>query len=385
MGNSIEKWKYFGLDKKEVLKYSNTVSLDNLKVLKAQCIVMAIFLFIVGPVLLLLTNDSIKGYFIVGCAVYFTVLFFSVRHTLFSTKEVTASRADFLVFLFSFALYFLCLYIGTVDMDGYPAVTLVAILLFLQIDFDTLPHKNLITILIALTIFLISSYFSKSKDVFIFDVIDATLGTSLGLFVSWQKAKIKWEHVIAQGKLKEVNYELYHACITDDLTKLPNRRQVFEGIEIQCKSCIENGSYLVCIVMDIDQFKEFNDTYGHPQGDILLQRLGGLLLQLSHSLDINVGRIGGEEFMFYWEERNADRAYSVAEQIRLTVQNIPHPAEKDGALITVSVGVSVKNTFDGFDIDDAYREADDAMYHAKRSGKNSCWRYYQEKDTFAPV
>jgi len=114
MGNSIEKWKYFGLDKKEVLKYSNTVSLDNLKVLKAQCIVMAIFLFIVGPVLLLLTNDSIKGYFIVGCAVYFTVLFFSVRHTLFSTKEVTASRADFLVFLFSFALYFLC------DLFGQP-------------------------------------------------------------------------------------------------------------------------------------------------------------------------------------------------------------------------------------------------------------------------
>ena len=385
MGNRIEKWKYFGLDKEEVLKYRDTVSLDNLKVLNAQCIVMAIFLFIVGPVLLITTADYLKGLIITASGVYFTALYLVVHKNIDPIKKTTAARADLLVFLFSLALYLLCLYIGTIDMDGYPAVTLVAILLFIQIDFDTLPHRNLSIILVALIVFLTISYFYKDSSAFIYDAIDATLGTALGLFVSWQKARIKWEHVIDQGKLKEVNYKLYHACITDELTKLPNRRQVFEGIENEYKNCLENGTLLVCIVMDIDQFMEFNDTYGHPQGDVLLQKLGGLLKQLSRSLDIKVGRIGGEEFMFYWEENNADRAYSVAEQIRLSVQNIPHPARKEGATITVSMGVSVKTPFDDFVIEDAYREADDAMYHAKRSGKNTCWRYYSDTNSFASI
>lgn len=378
-------WMYFGLDKDEVLKYKDTVSLDNLRVLHAQCLVMAIFLFVVGPVLLLTTADSLKGYIISGCGVYYSVLYAAVHYNMKHTEKVSAYKADLLVLMFSFALFLLCLYIGTVDMDGFPAVTLVAVLLFLQIDFDSRPHRNLLTILIALAIFLVCSYFSKERYVFILDVIDATLGTSLGLFVSWQKSKIKWENVIAQGKLKEVNYELYHACVTDELTKLPNRRQVFEGIEDECKTCIENGTQLVCIIMDIDQFKEYNDTYGHPQGDILLQKLGALLLQLSQSLDINVGRIGGEEFMFYWDEPNAERAYTIAEQIRLTVQNLPHPAKINGARITVSMGVSSKHPTEGFDIDISYREADNAMYQAKRNGKNSCWRYYSETDTFAPI
>ncbi len=385
MKKTVEKWRYFGIGKEEILKYRKTVSRDNLKVLDLECLVMAVFLYVVGTVFTAFTPSQLKGVLIIVGAVYFTALYLLVHRDVKKIEKVSPKKCYLYSLLFSIALYLICLYIGTIGSDGYPAVTLIAVIVFLQINFDALPLGNLIRVILAVAVFLTISYFIKPANVFLLDVIDAILCGTLGLFASWQKSKIKWENVISRGKLRTINYELYHACVTDELTKLPNRRQVFEKMEALGAACVEKGMLFACVVIDIDQFKLFNDSYGHPQGDALLESVGALLLRLEVALGINAGRIGGEEFMFFWAETDEDRPLEIAETIRLSVQKAPHPEREKGGLITASMGLSIEKPDAGFKVDDAYRHADDAMYYAKRSGKDSCWKYWPGTDSYTRI
>ncbi len=385
MHKKIDYWKYFGLKKEDVLAYNDTVSIENILFLRPQCLFIWLATYLSGFAFLLTEGLFRKGIVLVACGSFFMILYFLIRDAIRSIATIRAKKASILVRAFAVCLFVITCYMGTFASGGQLAVTVVAVLLFIQVDVDVLPVKNLHHAVTGFGLFVLCSYLTKDRPHFVMDVLDAAMGTSLGLFVSWQKAKNKWEYVIAQGKLRETNYELYHASVTDELTKLPNRRQTFDHLGKLRGRCIENDSTLACIIMDIDQFKQFNDTYGHPQGDKLLKAVGALLLQFAHRTGIQAGRIGGEEFMFFWEETSLDHVYIVAESIRLSVQSLPHPDSDKGAVVTVSLGVCARKPDSNFDIEDAYREADNAMYCAKRSGKNSCWRYYPETGKYAPI
>ena len=380
-------WRYLGLDKEDVLEYADTVRCENILFLRAQCLFIWIVTYVVGLSFLFSPTMFPKGVALLCCGSIFMILYFLIRDAVKNIETISADKAAELVKAFAITLFVITGYIGTfaASKNDNLAVTVVAVLLFIQVDIDILPEKNLFYAVLGFAIFAVCSYITKSKTIFIGDLLDATMGTTLGMFVSWQKAKNKWEYVIAQGKLREINYELYHASVTDELTKLPNRRQAFDYFRKLSQRCIENGSALACLIMDIDQFKLFNDTYGHPQGDKLLESVGALLLRFSRRNGIQAGRIGGEEFMFFWEETKLDHVYEIAESIRLAVQGVPHPDSEKGELITVSIGICVCKPDADFDIEESYREADNAMYCAKRNGKNSCWRFYPETGKYAPI
>lgn len=385
MRKRFYEWKYFGLHKKDVLEYADMIRCENILFLRVQCLFIWLVTYGVGLAFLVSPDMFRKGAMLLCCGSVFMILYFLIRDASKNIEFLDAKKASALVKAFAITLFIVTGYIGTFASDGRVAVTVVAVLLFVQVDIDILPEQNLGYALAGFGIFALCSYLTKSRDVFILDMLDATMGTTLGLFVSWQKSKNKWEYVIAQGKLREINYQLYHASVTDDLTKLPNRRQTFDHFNQLSLRCAENQSMLACIVMDIDCFKRFNDTYGHPQGDRLLRNMGEVLLRFARSNEVQVGRIGGEEFMFFWEEYDCERGYEIAEAIRLAVQEIPHPDSDKGELVTVSIGMSLHRLELDFDMEDAYREADNAMYCAKRSGKNSCWRYYPEDGKYAPI
>lgn len=385
MHEKIDYWRYLSLKKEDVLAYNDTVSIENILFLRPQCLFIWLATYLSGFAFLLTAGLFRKGIILIACGSIFMVLYFLIRDAIRGIETIRARKASILVRVFAVTLFVITCYIGTFASGGQLAVTVVAVLLFIQVDVDVLPVKNLHYAVTGFGLFVLCSYLTKDEQHFVLDVLDATMGTSLGLFVSWQKAKNKWEYVIAQGKLREINYELYHASVTDELTKLPNRRQTFDHLGRLCARCLERSSALACIIMDIDQFKQFNDTYGHPQGDKLLEAVGALLLQFVHCTGIQVGRIGGEEFLFFWEETDPDRVYIVAESIRLSIQGLPHPDSDKGAVVTVSLGVCAREPDSSFNAEDAYREADNAMYYAKRSGKNSCWRYYPETGQYAPM
>jgi diguanylate cyclase (GGDEF)-like protein len=124
------------------------------------------------------------------------------------------------------------------------------------------------------------------------------------------------------------------------------------------------------MILDIDDFKQVNDTYGHLQGDEVLKMIGEILLDESRGVD-EPARYGGEEFVLALPETSAEGALEVAERVRRRVEQA-RVTRLDGALrVTASVGVA---TMPGAarDVRTLIAVADDALYAAKRAGKNRC-------------
>lgn len=164
---------------------------------------------------------------------------------------------------------------------------------------------------------------------------------------------------------------------TDALTGLPNRRLLDETTEAWCA-----GERAVALLMiDIDHFKPFNDTLGHPQGDACLCRVAALFATFvpgpetvtGNQPDILAARFGGEEFTFALRDAGAPEAVRFAAALVRAVAalDIPHPSRPDGVgIVTISVGVALKDAGAPGSRQALFAEADQALYRAKRRGRN---------------
>ncbi len=170
---------------------------------------------------------------------------------------------------------------------------------------------------------------------------------------------------------KEMEDELREMATTDFLTGTWNRRNFIDSAEREILRSQRHGHDLAMILWDIDNFKDINDTFGHPLGDHVLQELSALALKGFRSEDM-LGRLGGEEFGILLPETNLSVAKSVAERFRFLVeQHDMAPSEKEGKPIhiTITCGIaSLKGEEDSFF--GLYERADEALYRAKKRGKN---------------
>lgn len=164
--------------------------------------------------------------------------------------------------------------------------------------------------------------------------------------------------------------EVQRLSVTDALTGLPNRRRLEERLQEELLRAQRYRHPLSVIMADIDHFKHYNDTHGHPQGDLVLREIAGLLRACVRETDL-VARYGGEEFVVLLPETPKEAALPVAEKIRRAVAAHPfaHREAQPGGALTISLGVA---TFPE-DLADALgvlRLADQALYQAKRSGRD---------------
>lgn len=160
--------------------------------------------------------------------------------------------------------------------------------------------------------------------------------------------------------------ELAEAANTDPLTGLANRRRV----EALARPWIDDPDAPLCALMiDVDHFKRVNDRFGHDAGDEALVWLGSHLRVQARATDL-VGRLGGEEFVMLLPGTTATEAAVLAERLRATVAAMPMSFVAHGDWpLTISVGVASRTPGDT-DVRDLLRRADDAMYAAKRGGRN---------------
>ncbi|MGX7706915.1 diguanylate cyclase [Methylobacterium sp. Gmos1] len=168
---------------------------------------------------------------------------------------------------------------------------------------------------------------------------------------------------------------------TDALTGLPNRRSLDETAEAWF-----SGERAAAVMMvDIDHFKLFNDTLGHPEGDACLRRVADLFATFVRGPDILAARFGGEEFTFLLRDAGAFEAARFAAGLVRAVEGIgiAHPGRCDGSgTVTISVGVALKPAGRARSREDLFAEADQALYQAKRRGRN---RYALAGDVAAAV
>lgn len=176
---------------------------------------------------------------------------------------------------------------------------------------------------------------------------------------------------LAHEELKKSNKQLHHTSITDELTGLYNRRFIIDILnEIIDHNKINHTSL---IMLDIDYFKNINDTYGHSVGDEVLQRIGKILL----SNNINkhhISRIGGEEFLILTQSKL--NHIEEAEEIRGLIEMLKW--REENLKVTVSLGVHSLTSDDS--LESALKSVDSALYEAKNNGRNQVFSSFHSVD-----
>ena len=185
------------------------------------------------------------------------------------------------------------------------------------------------------------------------------------------------ERVIARrtAELERANQLLEREAKIDALTGLPNRRGITEFLDRCWRACQRREEVLSVIMIDVDHFKEYNDTYGHPAGDACLQELATVLERHCRRATDLAGRWGGEEFLIVLCESNAEQARQLAEDLRVAVEkealNWGPASDSSFRGLTISAGVAASRpTMAMDDIDRVINAADAALYRSKAGGRN---------------
>jgi len=170
-----------------------------------------------------------------------------------------------------------------------------------------------------------------------------------------------------------------HLSMIDKLTNIPNRRNFEERLRQEWNRAIRNKEPISILIVDVDNFKNYNDTYGHLQGDTALQSIASALAKALKRTEDFVARWGGEEFIILLSNMEGSKAFDMAERIRLQVADTQIPlANGQITHITISTGVNSQIPLLNSSIDDFIRYADDALYAAKHDGRNKVRVYHKE-------
>jgi len=180
-------------------------------------------------------------------------------------------------------------------------------------------------------------------------------------------------HIVNQSLAKYRNWkekekleeEVKRLSITDDLTGLYNHRYFFKTLEAELARLKRQKTSLSLLMFDLDNFKRYNDLYGHLEGDKVLRKIGGIV---KNSIRSNVDsgyRYGGDEFAALLIGASVDQALTIAERIRSSIEQAGYRN------ITVSIGLAEYK--DHFDLEGFVKSADDAMYVSKHSGGNQVY------------
>ncbi len=185
-----------------------------------------------------------------------------------------------------------------------------------------------------------------------------------------ERNRVEQEKDLLLNKLHQLNRQLETLAVTDGLTKLYNHRFFMESLSREFSRAVRHGRPLSLLIADIDDFKNFNDTYGHQLGDKVLAQVASLLKSSRRGADI-VARYGGEEFVLLLPDTTLRHAMTVGDKIRQRVaEGTVESAEGDKLQVTISMGAFSMEDNNLDKPKDLLILADKALYRAKDAGKN---------------
>lgn len=201
--------------------------------------------------------------------------------------------------------------------------------------------------------------------------------TGMGFFMLRQvrvNVKNQLELTLVRDELTSINHTLQSLALVDGLTGLANRRQFDALLEKNLERSAKSGEPLSLIMVDIDYFKRYNDTYGHVAGDQCLRHVGVALKSVIHRSDDIVARYGGEEFAIILPNTGPTAALKVAQRAVQAVSDagLAHTATAlSGGTVTISAGCgTITGRGDAREAEELKQQADNALYRAKRNGRN---------------
>jgi diguanylate cyclase (GGDEF)-like protein/PAS domain S-box-containing protein len=192
--------------------------------------------------------------------------------------------------------------------------------------------------------------------------VDSLIGF---MFDITERKKTEQQLVEMQKKLEALSFE-------DGLTHAANRRMFDKHLAIEWDIALRTGQPLSVILLDLDDFKQFNDLYGHLQGDDCLVQIANALKAVGHRPRDIVARYGGEEFVLLLPDTDEAGARRIAEQCQRAIAAlaIPHAGSSCGAVITASIGAGAEHPAPGRAPNDLVEAVDKLLYQAKKFGRN---------------
>jgi diguanylate cyclase (GGDEF) domain len=177
---------------------------------------------------------------------------------------------------------------------------------------------------------------------------------------------------IINMKLEEANEQLRELALKDELTGIPNRRGLNNYIDFIYEYSLDKGSLISIIMMDIDNFKQYNDNYGHNAGDKVLISIADQINSVVRHSKHFIARFGGEEFIYVAIHTNEKQIAVIAETIRKKIEElkITHEYSQGGKYVSISLGTSTVRVYKRENILQCIEFADRALYRAKTNGRN---------------
>lgn len=215
--------------------------------------------------------------------------------------------------------------------------------------------------LIALTI--------NNQEMLLSNRVNGITAIGIGLLLSIILWNYSYTNITQKRRIEMQQKQLEQMAYYDSLTDLPNRRLFKKLVDREIASVQRHGHESVVIMLDIDDFKTINDTYGHPVGDEILRQLGDLLNSNIREYD-TVSRFGGEEFIILMPKTSLEGGAAFAERLRKLIMEEKFTVGSLTLQITCSFGVSLLSVNDGQSSENYYFLADKSLYVAKHSGKN---------------
>ncbi len=211
-----------------------------------------------------------------------------------------------------------------------------------------------------------------------FEAIANQVAGAIELAVSNRRLSEKERQLAdANRELSLVNEELSRLAGVDELTSLANRRRLDRCLADESRRAQRHGEVLTLALLDVDFFKAFNDTYGHPAGDECLRRVASCLRSHAVRAGELVARYGGEEFAFVMPRLPLEEAEAFIDRTRraVTELEIPHASSTVSEFVTLSAGVASLRPAEDNEVSDLLARADRALYQAKESGRNRTCRW----------
>lgn len=286
------------------------------------------------------------------------LLAFSAFFILFFLFKLPVIKKHALVGLYIgfFVLFVLGVYLSIIHSPNMRATILLGGFVVMPLSFIDTPKRIMLFLFFWLLIHTILAFYFKPQYA-LDDTINCLCAAVLGCYLGNKMMQVRLDSFEAK-RLLTIEKE------TDVLTGLYNRRKLFETLAHLETERSEKPSGI--LMLDIDHFKEFNDSYGHAAGDECLKRFGEVLTKFTHNFQLRFYRYGGEEFLAFAYKYNKEELLSIAESLRIAMQSV----DISGHHITVSIGIAYCGEEQFHNYEKAIFRADKAAYFAKHTGRN---------------
>jgi diguanylate cyclase (GGDEF)-like protein len=277
----------------------------------------------------------------------------------------------------AFAVFFVCVIFFGIKIDVIEntrdtASIFMVILICGQFVFVMNPLKNFLLNAVTVLVFICFSRAFKPPSVWILDCVDASAAGLSGIIVSWYTSYINIKEIVTTRKLEAERNQFKEESIKDALTGLHNRRDFDHSVNIFISVCRQVRQTIYIIMMDVDHFKNYNDHYGHPQGDHVLIAVGKMLRRLQEEECVYAARVGGEEFIVMGTENRIAEVERITIKIRQMMIDlrIPHEKSPVAPYVTISLGLYIMRGGNQDSAEQLYSKVDQALYKAKESGRD---------------